>query len=66
LLDSGLEHFFLRPLKLAQVGFVSEQTARVGLESVKRAMAPVIRNIIGRMDQSQLLTVCGHIRQLME
>jgi hypothetical protein len=65
LTDSGFEYYFLRPLKLAKVGFVVEQSAHLGLVSVKRVLAPVIRNIIGHMDQLQLLTVCIHIRQLM-
>ena len=66
LLDAGLDYYFLRPLKLAQAGFVAEQTARLGLDSVRRAMSPVIRTIVGRLDKRQLIIVCGHIRQLME
>ena len=66
LTDSGLEYYFLRPLKLANVGFVVEQSAQLGMGSVKRVMAPVIRNIIGHLDSRQLLMVCQHIRQLME
>ena len=66
LTDSGLEYYFLRPLKLAQVGFVVEQSAHLGMGGVKRVMAPIIRNIIGHMDTQQLRTVCSHIRTLME
>jgi hypothetical protein len=66
LLDAGTDYYFLRPLKLAQAGFVAEQTARLGLDSVRRAMSPVIRSIIGRLDKRQLIVVCGHIRQLTE
>jgi hypothetical protein len=66
LTDSGLDYYFLRPLKLAQVGFVVEQSAHLGMGGVKRVMAPIIRNIIGRMDTQQLRTVCRHMRQLME
>ncbi len=66
LTDSGIEYFFMRPLKLVQVGFVTEQSARLGMETVKRVMTPVIRNIIGHMDKQQLLAVCSYIRQLME
>ena len=66
LTDSGLEYYFLRPLKLANAGFVIEQSAQMGMGAVKRVMAPVIRNVIGYMDQRQLLIVCHHIRQLME
>ena len=65
LTDSGLEYYFLRPLKLAQVGFVVEQSAYLGMGGVMRVMAPIIRNIIGHMDAHQLLTVCSHMRQLM-
>lgn len=66
LTDSGMEYYFLRPLQLAKVGIVTEQSARLGMGTVKRFMAPVIRNTIGHMDQQQLLTVCSFIRQLME
>jgi hypothetical protein len=66
LTDSGLAYYFLRPLKRAQVGFVVEQSAQLGMGAVMRVMSPIIRNIIGRMDTQQLLTVCSHMRQLME
>ena len=66
LTDSGMAYYFLRPLKQAQVGFVAEQSAHLGIVGVMRVMAPIIRNIIGRMDTPQLLTVCGHMRQLMK
>jgi hypothetical protein len=66
LTDSGLAYYFLRPLKLAKTGFVVEQSAQIGMGGVMRVMAPIIRNIIGRMDTQQLLTVCRHMRQLME
>jgi hypothetical protein len=66
LTDSGMAYFFLRPLKLAKVGFVVEQSAQLGIGGVMRMMAPVIRNVIGNMDKQHLLTVCRHIRQLMD
>jgi hypothetical protein len=66
LTDAGLEYYFMRPLKLAEVGFITEKSARVGMGTIKRVMSPVIRNIIGRMDAAQLLAVCGYIRELKE
>ena len=66
LVDSGMDYFLMRPLRLAKVGFVVEQTASMGIGGVKRVLTPVIRNIIGRMDEQQLLTVSNHIRDLME
>ena len=66
LTDSGMDYFFLRPLKLAKAGFFIEQSANLGLGATKRVFASVIRNIIGRMDNPQLLSVCSYIRQLMK
>ena len=66
LTDHGLDYYFLAPLTVAKVGFVAEQSARMGMSGVKRMMAPVIRNVIGHMDKHQLISICTHIRQLME
>ena len=66
LTDSGMEYFFLRPLKLAKAGFFVEQSASLGMSATTAVLATVIRNIIGRMDSVQLLAVCNYIRQLME
>jgi hypothetical protein len=65
LTDSGMDYFFLRPLKLAKAGFITEQSASLGMAGSLRVMSSVLRNIIGRMDEPQLLSVCSSIRQLM-
>jgi hypothetical protein len=64
--DSGLDYYFMRPLKLAEVGFLVEQSANFGMSAAKGVFASVIRNIIGRMDNPQLLSICSYIRQLMK
>lgn len=66
LTDSGMEYYFLRPLKLAKAGFFVEQSANLGMAATTTVLASVIRNIIGGMDSPQLLAVCSHIRQLLE
>jgi hypothetical protein len=66
LTDSGMDYYFLRPLKLAKAGFFIEQSANLGMSATTAVLATVIRNMIGRLNGSQLLTVCSHIRQLME
>ena len=66
LTDSGMEYYFLRPLKLAGVSFFVEQSANLGMAAATRVLGSVIRSIIGGMDSPQLLTVCSYIRQLME
>jgi len=66
LIDSGVEYYFLRPLKLAKVGFFTEQSANLGMGAATRVQASIIRNIIGRMDSPQLLFLCTYVRQLMK
>ena len=65
LTNSGLDYFFMKQLKLAEAGFLVEQSANLGLAGVQQIMGSVIRQIIGRMNCPQLLSVCGSIRQLM-
>lgn len=65
LTQSGMDYFFVKPLKLAKPGFLIEQSANLGLAGVQQVMGSVVRKIIGRMNSPQLLSVCGSIRQLM-
>lgn len=65
LTDVGMDYFFLGPLRLARAGFITEQSARLGMAGSLRVMASVVRNLIGRMDEPQLLSVCASIRELM-
>jgi hypothetical protein len=65
LTGSGMDYYFMKPFKLAKAGFIVEQSANLGLAGVQQVMGSVIRNIIGRMDGPQLLSVCGSIRKLM-
>ena len=65
LTNCGMDFYFMKPLKLAKAGFIVQQSANLGLAGAQQVMGSVIRNIIGRMDRPQLLSVCGSIRQLM-
>ncbi|MCF8199507.1 MAG: hypothetical protein K9J42_12125 [Sulfuritalea sp.] len=65
LTNSGMDYFFMKPLKLAKPGFLVEQSANLGLAGVQQVMGSVVRKIIARMNSPQLLSVCGSIRQLM-
>ena|SRR5947209_15689287 len=66
LTDSGMDYYFMRPLKVARAGFFVEQSASMGMGATTRILGSVIRNVIGGMDNRQLISVCGYIRQLME
>jgi hypothetical protein len=65
LTNSGLDYYFMKQLKLAKPGFLVEQSASLGMLGTQQVMGTVIRQVIGRMDGPQLLSVCGSIRQLM-
>jgi len=64
LTESGMDYFFLRPLKIAEAGFMTQQSANLGMAATTSVLGSVIRNVIGRMDERQLLVICGYIRQL--
>lgn len=66
LTNAGLDDFFMRPLKLARAGFVVQQSANLGMAGAQKVMAAVIRQVIGRMEHAQLVSVCGSIRQFMK
>jgi len=66
LTHAGLDAFFLEPLKLAQPGFMVQQSANLGMAGARQVMGSVIRSIIGRMDDPQLRSVCGSIREFMK
>jgi hypothetical protein len=65
LTDHGLDQYFLQSLKATKANFVVQQSAALGMACVQKVMGTVIRNILGRMDDRQLLVVCGSIRQFM-
>lgn len=65
LTNTGMDAYFMAPLRLAKPGFLTERTASMGLAGVERVMGSVVHKIIGNMDHAQLLSLCGSIRQLM-
>lgn len=65
LTNAGMNYYFMQPLKMAKPGFIVERSANLGMAGVQQVMASVIRQVIGRMESPQLLSVCGSIRQLM-
>ena len=66
LTSAGMNYCFLRPLRLAKVGYLVEQSANLGMAGTMRILGSVVHSMIGRMDDDQLLTVCSYMRQLMQ
>jgi hypothetical protein len=65
LTGAGMDYYFMRPLATAKAGFVTQQSAKFGLTGSMQVIGSVIRNIVGRMEPKQLLSVCGSVRELM-
>ncbi len=65
LTDAGMRFFFLDTLATLKMGFVVEQAAGLGVNSVLRIMGPTVRNVIGRMDKKQLRQVSKAMRTMM-
>lgn len=64
LIDAGMDYYFLKALKQADVGFVAEQSARLGMSGAVKLISSVSSKFITRMDHPQLLVVATHIRSL--
>lgn len=64
LVEVGMDYYFLKAFKQAKVGFVAEQSARLGMSGAVRLISSLSRKFIVRMDEAQLLVVASHIRSL--
>jgi hypothetical protein len=65
LTNAGMDYCFIAQLKLANPGFITQQSANLGMAGALQVLGSVLRNVICRMDKAQLLSVCGSIRLLM-
>jgi len=64
LTEIGMDYYYMRALRLARVGFVVEQSARLGVSGAAKLISSVSRKFLMRMDSAQLLIVARHIRDL--
>jgi hypothetical protein len=64
LVEAGMDYYFLRALTLAEVGFITEKSARLGMSGAVKLINSVSRKFIARMDAAQLQVVAQHIRSL--
>ncbi len=65
LMISGMNDYFMKPLKEAKAGFIIQQSANLGMAGAQKVLGSVLESIIGRMDGPQLLSICSSIRQFM-
>ena len=65
LTEAGIAYYFVKPVQAAKVGFMAEQSIKLGLAGILRIMGPIVRRVIGGMNAHQLRSVSKHIRYLM-
>ena len=61
-----MDAYFMQPPKLAKAGFLTEQSAGIGMAGAIQVISSVIRNIVGGMGAPQLLSVCKSVRKFMQ
>jgi hypothetical protein len=66
LTEAGLVYYFVKPVQDAKVGFMAQQSTKLGIASIRQVMGPVARRVIGGMNATQLQSVSKHIRYLMK
>jgi hypothetical protein len=66
LTENGMDYYYLRALRLADTGYVAQQSARLGMSGAVKMISSVSRRFIMSMDKAQLLVVAAHIRSLAE
>ncbi len=64
LIDAGMDYYFVKALKQAKIGFISEKSAMLGIASAVKLISSVSRKFIVRMDTNQLTVVASHIQSL--
>ena len=64
LVNAGMDYYFVKALKEAKIGFISEKSALLGIASAVRLISSVSRKFIVRMDSNQLSIVANHIKSL--
>ena len=64
LTQAGMDYYFLKALRRAQVGMIAEQSARLAMAGAVKLVSTVSRKYIVGMNQTQLLQVAAHMRDL--
>ena len=65
LTDAGLAYFFVEPLKQANAGFMAQKTAQLGMSSVAKIAKPIVRKLVGGLDDLQIRAVAAYVRRIL-
>lgn len=65
LTESGLDYYFLEPLRRARVGAMGMTTARLGIATAGRAISPLVRRVMSSLDEEQILSIADFVDELL-
>ena len=63
--DHGMRYFFIYPVKLVGLGAVTIKTLEVAIQTGKRAVMAVSRQIARRLDRDQLLRIADFLESIV-
>lgn len=61
---SGLDYYFLQPLRLAKVGIFTMKTAEMGMSASTKVVGPIIRKVVRSLDAHQLRVITKFMRSI--
>lgn len=64
LTESGIDFFFMEPLRRLRAGPVMMKVAQVGLSSTVKGIRMVIRNVLRKMDLKQIEPILEFIEEI--
>ena len=65
LTDTGLDYYFLEPLRRVRIGTVGMSTARLGIAAAGRSIPPIVRRVLTSMDEEQILEIADFLDELL-
>ncbi len=63
--DVGIDHFFVKSLKQADLGYFKIKAAEVGLQTFKKGLQPILRQLVMGMSDAQILKIVDFMEGVM-
>ncbi|WP_369602770.1 hypothetical protein AAIA72_07430 [Hahella sp. SMD15-11] len=62
---SGMEFYFMEPLRRVNAGSMTMKIAQMGLSSTQKGIRMVIRKVLHRLTEEQLVAITGFIEEIL-
>lgn len=65
LADVGLNHFFVKSLKHANLSFLKIKTAEIGIATFKNGLKPILRSLVYGMNDKQIVKIVEFMEEVI-